>query len=215
MSNHQISITPQVVEDIGVAKSRNLWALACGLKRLSELGLDSQFSMQLYHDQADEGFAYLPPPCGSMRCAVGWAPALGIGGREAVNLWEMKTRRWIRAHTYYDEFSSMFLVDFYAVANAWSWMFSSDWSEVDNTLMGAADRIAFALCQVNSLVWETNDLTFACQEKRRKAQYLPGSEFTEWRKQFSWDVVPDIPGAVEAAASAVKEAENIARRHNE
>ena len=67
--------------------------------------------------------------CGTAACAVGHGPRAGI---------RPKPREWWS--NYSERFSG-----FEEHSPKWEWMFGSDWSEVDNTVHGAAKRIIYLL----------------------------------------------------------------------
>lgn len=101
-----------------------------------------QFSMTYYFDSPDieELDDYAPAAlyrtadpvnhCGTVACAVGWAPAAGVKLRKKDECWSSYCDRVFG----FDDFS-----------NAFDWMFNGNWRWKDNTPQGAAKRITYFL----------------------------------------------------------------------
>ncbi len=75
------------------------------------------------------------PECGAVACAVGHCIDAGFKPK--------KERHWFTGEMGIDwkATSEKYFVD--PVSDAWGWMFSSYWSDVDNTPQGAALRICW------------------------------------------------------------------------
>lgn len=100
---------------------RNLRTLSAYLKTLPVNAV--QFDMAQFSIQDDSS------PCGTIACALGHAPAAGIG--------ENKQGGWTR---YSMDHFGLWVLD-----GAWSWFFNSLWADRDNTPHGAAARIDWYL----------------------------------------------------------------------
>lgn len=82
--------------------------------------------------------------CGTAGCAIGWAPAAGIK--------PLKGEGWV-------EYSER-VFGYACNSTTWEYMFSSDWSDVDNSTTGAAERIGFVLKNGGHPEgWSETDLT--------------------------------------------------------
>ena len=102
---------------------RNLTILA---DHLATGKTNHEFDMWNY---SDEGFdPGEMPSCGTVACAAGHGPSLGIAPKNGEYWHEYVGRVFIGD----DE-------------NAHFWMFGSDWTDGDNTPQGAAARIRYAL----------------------------------------------------------------------
>lgn len=97
----------------------NLLALADYLESGS---LNLEFSMNIF--QGGEGGGMYATECGTVGCAIGHGPSIGIVARKG-ELWHLYANR--------------------VFGNEISWMFSENWALVDNTPRGAAARIRYAL----------------------------------------------------------------------
>lgn len=217
---------PRVVEHLGELRSRNLWALAKGLYEL-HLTLDGapeQFGK--HHFFGMRVFATRPakqaPICNTVRCAVGFGPVLGIVESQGRKYCLDELDSYLGTASYRNYAENVFCGDS-ATQPGWWWMFMSPWALVDNTLLGAAQRIAYFLC-VGGPRWECEDCVFQlgdlCAALDEAADQTfsntpnpklleltaPGSAFDRWKSMFDWRVTPDIPGAVEAAEESVEDA---------
>jgi hypothetical protein len=104
----------------------NLAKLADYLQR----PLPIDFDMEYYGLDSSGGDVLYPskaPSCGTVACAVGCGPYAGIAP-EPVEGWRAYSDRVFDLN-----------------APAWLWLFSTDWSEIDNTPQGAAARIRWLL----------------------------------------------------------------------
>jgi len=213
MSEPTDFMIPRVAEDLGVVRSRNMWALAKGLYELyltldgapEQFGKPHFFNMRAYN-RVEPNASH----CGTVRCAAGFGPILGI----------LKTRHKgeIIDYTSYVE------VVLCGEGVCWWWVFLGSWALVDNTILGAAQRIAYYLC-VAGPEWQrvsgisdiresdlatqiaVNHLVNEIPDVKQSQMVAPGSPFDQWKSMFDWRVTPDIPGAVKAAAASVKKAQ--------
>ena len=122
---------------------------------LSALPADGPTKFDMYAFFKDES-EYLDPVdakqainhCGTVACAIGHGPAAGIKPAEDCNDW-------------LDYAKDMFIGHGAPSANAYLWLFGSDWTEIDNTPQGAAKRIYHMLeygVPVNFQSYRSEDL---------------------------------------------------------
>lgn len=195
MNSKDLNMTPRVVTTHGASTRRcaNLWALAKALRYLHENGVSHSFNMEKYGAYVGEdGIDQNANLCGTPACAAGFGYQLRIGRDAGVSMYPKRYTSYIsytRAHLTGDEESLVI------------WLFSGGWILSDNTMTGAADRIGFYLCHPEDIEYRD----FASD--MHTAHYRPSTLFTRWRAAFNWDVVPEIPGAMEAAERALANAD--------
>ena len=95
-----------------------------------------RFDMESYSEINKNNYLYdMPNPeikmktCGSVGCAIGWAPYFGIEKHLNENWTDFSER--------------VFKLD--NNSQEWDYLFSSDWSDIDNTKRGAGLRIKYVL----------------------------------------------------------------------
>lgn len=201
-----VNLIPRPVEELP-AQGANLWALACGLKEMSKRDhAPDHFSMASYLSQKPRGNG-----CRTVRCALGYAPMLGIVGTGTQIINEQI------GHTfpYYAYGRDTLIGRTSGRDHVWLWCFGAQWAYAvgrDNTLCGAADRIGFLVCHYDFILEhsarceETDD---ARVRKLHKSLYRENSLFTRWRQQIDWNVTPEIPGAKEVVDRVVERARMI------
>lgn len=136
----------------------NLMRLARGLLALPEYA--PQFSMRTFRSEPGETqttlisstpaapYATAEPPCGTVACAVGYAPAiLNVPMPEFTEYaWKMN-QGWM-------EFSYRTLGSL--PSGLWEWCFDGSWRGIDNTPHGAAARIVHMILRAPDLPYELN-----------------------------------------------------------
>ena len=75
------------------------------------------------------------PPCGTVACALGWAPSCGG---------DMKMTEEESNTTYWEGYSKR-AFDILILSRLWDFLFSGAWTSVDDTPVGAARRIQYVL----------------------------------------------------------------------
>ena len=125
---------PHKVKQLETTMNRDNLKLLADFLAKSPIEPDS-FDMGMYHGMFDEplevsenvttsGINY----CGSAGCAIGWAPA--VPGMPKPNLKEN-----------FNQYSCRIFGLSGTSSPEWIWLFSGDWSSIDNTARGAAGRI--------------------------------------------------------------------------
>lgn len=96
------------------------------------------FEMKTFVSGDGNSYAHVPV-CGTAACAVGHGPAAGIAPLESGEWWaDYSARAFVGCQPEdCDEENDW----------AWEWCFDSPWSQVDNTVHGAAARIEMMLDQ--------------------------------------------------------------------
>lgn len=206
----QPNLIPRAVSAHGVTakKSKNLWALANALLYLDTKLPDVVFDMGYYGSSLEESTVdtSLWPTmnlCGTAACAAGFGYQLMIG--------RSGDQRHPQALVEYVGYTSNALA--FAGGTAFVWMFGSEWEFLDNTMKGAAERIAFFLCHPFDIGLEG---PFTAEEPLMPsglatANYTEGSLFSRWKEAFDWNVTPEIPGADDAVDEALKNADEYIR----
>jgi len=214
MKNSQYKIQPNLipravsVHGVAAKKSKNLWALANALVYLDTKLPDVVFAMGYYGASLEEltkDTSLWPTMnlCGTAACAAGFGYQLMIGRSG-----DQRHPNELGAYVGYTS-NALACVG----GNAFVWMFGSEWEFLDNTMKGAAERIAFFLCHPCDIGLEG---PFAAEEPLTPADlaaahYTKGSLFSRWRKAFDWSVTPEIPGAARAVAKALENADEYIR----
>lgn len=116
------------VPDLTDEQRSNLKTLAAYLRTLPADYPDFEMS-DYVSGQGIAGFCIAAVPvCGTAACACGHGPAAGIAPMKGETWDAYSVRAFIPVHH-----------------PAWSWCFSGEWSETDNTVHGAAARIEWML----------------------------------------------------------------------
>lgn len=114
----------------------NLRKLAEGLRRFAE---DPKppfgFSMEKFQELGGKNISLgqlevKNTPCGTVTCAAGLGPYLGIHPEDSVSNWVEYTEKCFVGEDHPELFD---------------WLFASEWARVDNTRLGAAQRIEWYL----------------------------------------------------------------------
>ena len=135
---------------IDSTRKANLLKLATHLKKLDRAKFDMSGFYEYYDDKEQEIISLTPDElevydtepthCGSVACAVGCGPAAGIQVTETDEDWDTYSRRVFIQRNEEGEFLDRFLA-----FRTWTFLFSGCWSQIDNSPLGAAERIEFLL----------------------------------------------------------------------
>lgn len=201
-----VNLIPRPVEELP-AQGANLWALACGLKEMSKRDhAPDHFSMASYLSQEPLGSG-----CRTVRCALGYAPMLGIAITDT-----QINHEWIGPMFGYYNYGARVLIGNTANrSHVWLWCFGAQWAYEegrDDTLLGAAERIGFLVCHYDHILEHParcEDTDRNKVSRLRKGLYRENSLFTRWRQQIDWNVTPEIPGAEEVVDRVVERARMI------
>jgi len=120
---------------------------------LSEVD-DGKFDMETFrtnYDSSEVEF-YSKKDCGTIGCALGWAPF--VPGLE--NLPEDGDE--YKALSFIKYSKRVFGVDFKSVKSTWSFLFSDEWSFIDNSREGFVKRVLFLLSFGEELVNKIGNL---------------------------------------------------------
>jgi hypothetical protein len=93
--------------------------------------LRTKFDMMLFADELHDMHDRIATECGTAGCAIGHSPHAGVA-KLVGESWESYSRR-------------VFGLDFYTREKQWEWCFELDWAKLDNTPVGAAERIEWLL----------------------------------------------------------------------
>lgn len=119
-----MSQTPDLADE----QRANLATLAAYLRTLPAEYPD--FSMDDF--TADGGRVAVQPECGTAACAAGHGINAGVSA--------------LAGESWYDYSVRSFAPDeYWKGPSPWDWCFSANWSDIDNTAHGAADRITYML----------------------------------------------------------------------
>lgn len=97
---------------------------------------DPSATLEQYADYAMNNGGVTKHACGAVACAIGHGPAAGI----------LMTKRLANPGDYYrPQWGTYSFQNFAPSGNHWDWMFSSEWTRIDNGHRGAAARIRYVL----------------------------------------------------------------------
>lgn len=196
--NNDINLIPRVVPGKEHYFPENLWSLALALRHLTK-ECEGYFSMATYGPTIFHIRKHGDPHhmCGSSACAVGFGRLLGVGCKVIPSIPEHSSEYawYAEGHLWNGFVASPECYELYA--SVWDWLFSTEWAHIDDTPLFAAERIAFFLCHPEAILPEDeldDQYTRLCHS---------GGLFDRWQREFRWDVIPEIPGAKEAADKAL------------
>lgn len=149
---------PELGRSLSAQQLNNLMRLARGLLALPEYA--PQFSMRAFRSEPGEPhltltswtstgpYATAEPPCGTVACAVGYAPAI-----LNVPMPEFEESAW-KMNQGWMEFSYRTLGSL--PSGLWEWCFDGSWRGIDNTPHGAAARIVHMILRAPDLPYDMN-----------------------------------------------------------